>query len=246
MFDLFRARAIEEPSVLDENGSSNRNSTIAGRMGISSMSLVLQPNRNSSKRWRVSQTAPWESVEFAALRAYRDAGWKGDASEGRVILNVIKLAAFPKAPADIGSTYAESFFKTWDQHPWVKQIPPAELVGNVRSATARRIRSNYRRVECDQMHSFWPHQTLENYLGVFNALGPERLHAIAKAFATDSYTYRSGWPDLTLWSKGQILLREIKAPGDRINANQKRTFADILQPLGLDLAVIDIRASTDA
>ena len=210
------------------------------------MSLDLQANPKRSKRWRISRTAPWESVEFAALRAYRNAGWKGDASEGRVILNVIKLAAFPKAPADIGSTYAESFFKSWDQHPWVKQVPPAELVANVRSATAQRIRSNYRRVECDQMHAFWPHQTLENYLGVFNALGPDRLHALAEAFATDSYTYRSGWPDLTLWSKRQIILREIKAPGDRVNSNQKRTFADILKPLGLDLAVIDVRASTDA
>lgn len=246
MFDLFRSQPVEEPAFLNVDGSSSRNSSVSARLGIPSMSLDLQANPKRSKRWRISRTAPWESVEFAALRAYRNAGWKGDASEGRVILNVIKLAAFPKAPADIGSTYAESFFKSWDQHPWVKQVPPAELVANVRSATAQRIRSNYRRVECDQMHAFWPHQTLENYLGVFNALGPDRLHSLAEAFATDSYTYRSGWPDLTLWSKRQIILREIKAPGDRVNSNQKRTFADILKPLGLDLAVIDVRASTDA
>ena len=121
MFDLFRSQPVEEPAFLNVDGSSSRNSSVSARLGIPSMSLDLQANPKRSKRWRISRTAPWESVEFAALRAYRNAGWKGDASEGRVILNVIKLAAFPKAPADIGSTYAESFFKSWDQHPWVKQ-----------------------------------------------------------------------------------------------------------------------------
>ncbi len=63
---------------------------------------------------------------------------------------------------------------------------------------------------------------------------------IAKAFGADPYEYRKGWPDLTLWKNGEVIFREIKAPGDRLHKSQKTLIADILLPLNFDVSIVDV------
>jgi VRR-NUC domain len=80
------------------------------------------------------------------------------------------------------------------------------------------------------------------------SIGRERLSKIAELFAEDPYEYRKGWPDLTLWDpeSGQIIFREIKAPGDKIRPSQKKMIEKILLPLGYNVGVVDVRRAAEA
>jgi hypothetical protein len=89
---------------------------------------------------------------------------------------------------------------------------------------------------------FFPTLTLKKMLGLYTALGNERLYAIAKLFSEDPYTQRSGWPDLTLWRSQQVVFKEVKAPGDQLQGSQKRIIKTILQPLGYDVELIEVCA----
>jgi hypothetical protein len=200
--------------------------------------VVLERHSKNRKRWRADSASPWESVEWAVLRKYQQEGWRGDASEGRVILNVMKLAAYERAPEDIGAVYVESLYQ-WAHLDGIKAETLLERVG---ASSRSRVRANYQRVDCEMMHEFWSHQSLDNYLGVFDCLGADFLQRLASAFASDPYRYRKGWPDLTIWHDGKLLLREVKAPGDRLHQSQKQTIGEILSPLGFDLAVINVKA----
>ena len=79
-------------------------------------------------------------------------------------------------------------------------------------------------------------------LGLLNALGRKKIHEIAEQFARDPYQYRKGWPDLTIWRKGEARFLEVKAPGDRLRSSQLQVFRDIAKPLHLSFAVVSVVA----
>ena len=87
---------------------------------------------------------------------------------------------------------------------------------------------------------YFPTLTLSKMLGLYAALGNERLHAIARLFAKDPYTQRSGWPDLTLWRGQDVVFKEVKAPGDELQGTQERIITTILRPLGYDVELVEI------
>lgn len=77
-------------------------------------------------------------------------------------------------------------------------------------------------------------------LEAYNVLGPSRLAEIAEVFARNPYTYRAGWPDITMWRKSTIEFKEVKAPNDKLRESQEKTIGDILVPLGFSVAVVNV------
>ena len=133
------------------------------------------------------------------------------------------------------------------------------LLTNIRNSNARRLR---RTIEVMIGGSLppWPFSTRRSplhfpllaptrpylllkawhLLEAYKVLGPLRLAEIAEVFARDPYTYRAGWPDVTMWRKGTIEFKEIKAPDDKLQESQKKTIGDILIPLGFSVAVVNV------
>ncbi len=87
---------------------------------------------------------------------------------------------------------------------------------------------------------FFPHLREWHFLELFEHLGRERLHDIAEVFSRDPYEYRKGWPDLTLWRDGEVVFKEVKAPGDQLHASQRKTIRDVLVPLGYSVTIVDV------
>jgi hypothetical protein len=180
-------------------------------------------------------------VEEAALAYFMRDGWTGHAQERSLILSLIKAASLPEIKGRSRDIFVEALYAQnvcFEEDKFTK----AWLLENILMADAVRIESNFQSMTSPpaQVLRFYPTVTLSKILGLYSALGNERLHAIARIFAQDPYTQRSGWPDLTLWRGQDVVFKEVKAPGDKLQGSQERIITSILRPLGYDVELVEI------
>jgi len=196
------------------------------------------------KLWRATPDHGETSLERAALERYEADGWRGDHGEGGLFLTLIKAASIRRLPKSYASAFVEGLY----YHPAAEGLPtPSEMLANVKSVTAEDIRRTYAVIAVrNGGPEYYPSVTLTKVLGLFSVLGAERLEAIATIFAQAPYDLRAGWPDLTLWRGDQLIFREVKGPGDRLHASQKRLVQTILKPLGYDVGITDVIVSEAA
>ncbi|MGA2807482.1 MAG: VRR-NUC domain-containing protein [Terracidiphilus sp.] len=217
-------------------------------------SRTIELEAGAAKLWRRTLQSEWTRVEVAALRHFEAEGWAGYAGEGGLILSLIKAASFPTLPAGMHSHFIEAlYYIASDEYraaPDYRPPPPslanpfdaAGMVGNTLSTDEDRLVANFAVMTGpgSSTLSFFPHLTLERLLGLYRALGNHRLHQIAALFAEDPYTLRKGWPDLTLWRGNEVFFCEVKAPGDKLQASQRKLMERILLPLGLEVQIVNV------
>lgn len=201
----------------------------------------LRLEAGERKLWRHTPSSGWQSVEDATLAYFEAEGWTGHAQERSLILSLIKAASFPEIPPADCSTFVEAIYaqNVW---PEERKCKKEWLLANILTADSARIATNFLAMTSPPALTlgFFPTLTLSKMLGLYAALGNERLHAIARLFAEDPYTQRSGWPDLTLWRGQDVVFKEVKAPGDKYQGTQARIFTTILRPLGYDVELVEI------
>jgi hypothetical protein len=200
--------------------------------------VQLQLEAGGRKLWRYDSSCAWQCVEEAALAYFIGHGWMGHAQERSLILSLIKAASLPEIKgrsrgAVVEALYAQNVCFEEDR------FEKAWLLKNILVADAVRIESNFEAMISETL-CVYPTLTLSKMLGLYAALGNERLHAIARLFAKAPYTQRSGWPDLTLWRGQDVVFKEVKAPGDELQGSQERIIATILRPLGYDVELVEI------
>ncbi len=206
------------------------------------------------KKWRYSSSASWLRVEVAALRHLETEGWSGCAGEGGLVLSLIKAASFPVLPERLAGVYVEAIYHRnsieYRNTSEYLRLPDdfrdpfntETMVHNILDSDDERIRANFAVMTQPGSHTFaaFPFLTLDMMLSLYSALGKAQLHNIAAIFAQDPYTLRGGWPDLTLWKDGKALFAEVKAPGDELQANQRKVIDKIILRLGFDFELIRI------
>jgi hypothetical protein len=240
-----------------QNGYSIRESTISLHAG-------------ERKCWRYDPAAAWVSVERAALAHFQQEGWSGDSGEGKIVLSLIKATSFTVLPTTLHSRYVESIYsnnagyidvrehniklgidpetpasslvEAFNREREAEVISPSDRIANILTASEQRISNNFKIMTGPGSHtlSLFPSLTLENMLGLYKALGNQRLSQIAEIFGTAPYILRSGWPDLTLWRGSEVVFKEIKAPGDHPRVNQIQTIDRVLLPLGFDVEFVRV------
>jgi hypothetical protein len=232
---------------------------------------TMQLWAGEKKCWAGTPKGPWMSVESAALKHFESMGWSGYHREGGLILSLIKACSFPELPLHRHSVFVEAIYANnvrqpfdvramnleygldpctppseaiaeWNRLSEADRVNPADLIENIKSATADRIKRNFRIMSEPPGHTttHFPYLTLDKLLGLYSALGNVRLSKIAEIFATGPYELRSGWPDLTLWRGSDVIFKEIKAPGDKVRPNQTQTIDTILLPLSFDVEIVDV------
>lgn len=243
------------------------NKKIAANMGAGHE--VLELERGGEKLWRVSPETAWRKVEQAALEYYSRDGWRGYSGEGGLMLNLIKAAAMRKLPAIHRIRFTEALFviaAETNTPDYLDTLPKGhrsvrQLLSNIQSSDVRQIVRVFRsmigqdeakyswrnffarrqtRRQNAAVHPFFPDLEEWHLVELYENLGKDRLYHIARAFSEDPYEYRKGWPDLTLWRGGEVVFKEIKAPGDHIHSSQRKTIRDILLPLDYEVSIVDI------
>lgn len=224
-------------------GKKSRFEKQAERLGIRHDVVMLE--KGDGKDWRLHASQAWSSVETAALEHYRGQGWSGAATEGGLILTLIKAASFAKLDSRHADTFIEALYA---QNVAFSQdrFDGAKLIPSVAEATRPQIAANWKIIAAHLGHSprHYSDVRSEHVLGLFDALGNDRLAEIASIFATAPYDLRSGWPDLTLWKDKAVRFVEVKAPSDSFHATQARLISTLLKPLGFDVGLAEIRPKT--
>lgn len=225
----------------------------AKSLGIAHETLQLECG--GAKKWRARSELDWTRVEEAALDHYRADGWRGYSGEGGLVLNLIKAAAFPNLPERHRATYTEALFSGNIAAHLQFKFTLDDLLGCIELADLDQIIRVFRAMSAprsslgldNSMLDFFPHLREWHFLELFEHLGRERLRDIAEVFGRDPYEYRKGWPDLTLWRDGEVIFKEVKAPGDQLHASQRKTIRDVLIPLGYSVSIVDVvHADPDA
>ncbi|WP_342051347.1 MULTISPECIES: VRR-NUC domain-containing protein [unclassified Cupriavidus] len=173
-----------------------------------------------------------------------------------MILNLIKAASFHDLPLRSRATYVEAIYS--QNVAFAKdRFDTADLLAAVEKADAERIKRNFSVltsttpavVEEDgmvlssrttSMLDLFPGLEAWMFDELFALAGVGLLHRIASIFATNPYEYRRGWPDLTIWRGNEIRFVEIKAPGDKVQASQRRLITELGQPAGLDFWIAEV------
>lgn len=226
----------------------------AENLGIKALQLPLQRGANG-KMWVSPKDGTSRRVEDAVLDHYVLQGWRGSSAEGGLILNLIKAMSFTKIPNHHRGTFVEAIYHQ-NVQPQFK-LAVSGLLGQVARADSACIEQNvafltsrhpvvedwgggitFTNSTC--MLDFFP--TLEPWMftSVFQAAGNNLMHRIATKFAEDPYEFRRGWPDLTLWRDSDVRFVEVKAPGDKVQASQKKVIEEFAKPLDLDFTLVEV------
>ncbi len=227
---------------------------LCNELGIRCMQLPLSRGLNKDQ-WISPMTLGAVSVEEAVLDHFRSDGWDGYSGEGGLILNLIKAMSFPTLENRHRSTFIEalyaqnvSFNEDRFNCDW--------LLSNVKKSTRDQVRTNletlfsrepytidfgaFRMSYQSSMLDYFPHLAKDMFLALFDALGQETICSIAAIFSKDPYTYRNGWPDITMWKQGEVKFLEVKAPRDRMQRSQKTLIKELLRPLNLDVTLVSV------
>lgn len=212
----------------------------AWRLGIQHEVVLLE--KGDGKDWRHGAKGLWTTVEIGALDHYKSIGWDGSASEGGLILTLIKAASFEVLDARNSDTFVEALYAqnvAFEQDRFASE----RLIAAVSNATRRQIERNWTVIAASAGNSpaFYPNVREHHVTGLFDALGPDRLAEIAAVFATAPYDLRAGWPDLTLWQDGKVKFVEVKGPSDSFHASQARLISKLLLPLGFEVSLAEVR-----
>ena len=212
----------------------------AERVGIAHEVIAL--HCGEPKLWRHGPEDTWASVEEAALAHYVAQGWSGAAAEGGLMLTLIKAASFARLQPRNADTYIEALYAqnvAFDEDRFTR----GALIDACGRATTAQISRNWALIAATagQTPAFYPRVRWHHVSGLFDALGTERLAAIARLFADAPYDLRAGWPDLTLWRDREVRFVEVKAPSDSMHASQTRLITTILKPLGYQVTLAEAR-----
>lgn len=163
--------------------------------------------------------------EFAAWRYFSSLGYKGGYCEGGVVLLLIRAAALDiladintfRSRQDACTRFTEAQLTIQKEHSDL-------LLSTIRSADTGRVVRNFDEIYNSPMIEEWyPGLTSDAIALLFDTLGAERLAAITNAIMEDPYTYRAGWPDLTMTNSSEMLWAEVKTT-DRLHHSQITTL----------------------
>jgi hypothetical protein len=203
---------------------------------------VIELHAGEPKLWRHHPDDAWASVEEATLAHYVAQGWSGAAAEGGLMLTLIKAASFARLQSRNADTFIEALYAqnvAFDEDRFTR----GALINACGRATATQLSRNWALIAATagETPAFYPQVRWHHVSGLFDALGTERLAAIARLFADAPYDLRAGWPDLTLWRDREVRFVEVKAPSDSMHASQMRLIATILKPLGYQVTLAEAR-----
>jgi len=163
--------------------------------------------------------------ELAAWHYFSSSGYSGGYCEGGPVLLLIRAAALDilarinpfGSRQDACTRFTEAQLTIHQQH--------SDLILNaIRSAETPQIVCRFNEIySSPMMRERYPGLTDDAIALLFEALGSERLAKITAAIMEAPYTYRAGWPDLTMTNGTEMLWVEIKTI-DRLHLSQISTL----------------------
>lgn len=192
--------------------------------------------------WHVAG-ASYRKPEPATFAWFKAKGYSGVAVEGSGILTLMKCASLGYLTKH--NTFKSSMdacLRYFEAQCQILSNQTDEVVDQIRTATDATVRANLDEfLKAVRGQNLYPVMDGEALMGIWTALGAEQLAALASIFVKDPYSFRAGWPDLTLSRDNAIRFVEVKTT-DKLHASQRDTIRELLLPAGMDVSVVRLKA----
>lgn len=202
--------------------------------------LAILPMPRAAACWHCSGMA-FPKPEPAAFAHFESLGFKGNFCEGSAPLMLMKCAALDYlAEANLFHDRSDACLRYFEAQCTILVGSSNRIVEAVRNATTDSMHRHFAEIRGHAMYpTLYPEMSIEGLLAAWNALGGSGWARIAEAFITDPYTFRAGWPDLSLANEADLRFVEVKT-SDRLHTNQQVTISKLLVPLGLKVSVLKL------
>ena len=162
--------------------------------------------------------------EIDALNHFSTQGFVGAYCEGGPVLLLIRAAALDVLAqlnifgrGDACTRFTEAQFIIYKES--------SEFILNaIRNTDIAQVVRNFKEIYMfPQIPGYYPGLTADIMSSLFAAIGAERLAQITAAIMENPYSYRAGWPDLTMVKGSDMFWVEIKTT-DRLHMSQIMTI----------------------
>jgi hypothetical protein len=218
----------------------NKINSFGKRYAISKMPLQKQCNEIS---------LPFEEIKLqytgnpepALLTHYQSLGYTGISCEGTGILNILKALMLDKLAEynafnereDACTRYLEAQFTILEENI-------DEVILSISSVTKDQFVNNFNEIiSTPFISSEYPELNIEFAIAMFDVIDKDTYINVARKIAEDPYTYRNGWPDLTLVKDKKVLFIEVKTT-DKLHESQLITIPEMRNILPFEFSVCKI------
>ena len=230
-------KALIERDLIDE---SNVITSFGSRYAITKLPLAKQCEEIELelKALKLSYTG---RPEPALLSYYKNLGYEGVSCEGMGILTVLKALMLDKLAElnsfnereDACTRYLEAQFT-------ILKGKVNEIIPTIRTTTKDRFISNFQEIITKPFIALeYPELSIDFATALFDATDKEVLVSVAKKLAEAPYTYRNGWPDLTLIKDSEVLFIEVKTT-DKLHESQLITIPEMRSILPFKFSVCKV------
>jgi hypothetical protein len=167
-------------------------------------------------------------------------GWTCAACEGGPMLLLIKAACLERLMELNSLGAADSLTRFLEAQFVINAAQLGSIIRAVDLATTEQVVRNFEAIYAAGVDQYYPGVTVSLIEQLHAALG-NQLAQITTRFASDTYCYRAGWPDITAVRNGEVLFREVKTT-DKLHKSQIDTITTVLLPEALKVDVLQLVA----
>jgi hypothetical protein len=181
--------------------------------------------------------------ENAAYEYFATQGFMGGSCEGGALLLLIRAAALDYLhEVNTFRSRVDACNRFTEAQLWIHKDKISEICSAIELAKPSDIMRNFREIyKNPEICEIYPKLDSEKILAISSALTMPRLSSIVRAIAEDPYTFRSGWPDLTLVDKGgNLLWAEVKTT-DKLHRSQITTITKMRPLLPGKVVVVHLK-----
>lgn len=163
--------------------------------------------------------------ESAVLEHYRKLGYTGVSCEGIGILTILKALMLDKlAELNPFNDRDDSCTRNLEAQFTILEYKTNEIIPTIKTTTRDTFISNFREIiEKPFISLEYPELSIDFASALFDATDKKTFVNVANKIAEDPYTYRNGWPDLTLIKGAEVLFVEVKTT-DKLHESQLITI----------------------
>ena len=171
-------------------------------------------------------------------------GYKGSLCEGGAVLTLMKAACLDYlSKINIFNDRMDACLRYFEAQCEIHRDQEDKIVLEITHSNEKEIRKNFEEIySYSFIQSIYPGLNSDIIIGIWKALGPDKLGQIANIFIENPYDYRAGWPDLTLFKGSEFLLVEVKT-SDKLKKSQLTLISKIIKPLKLNCKIIRLTSS---
>ncbi len=177
---------------------------------------------------------------------FKGLGFYAAYCEGGAFLSLIKAAALPVL-IELNTFYSkdDACKRFLEAQFYIHKKKSLDILKAIEHASVKEIQNNFQEIyRYSIVQKSYPGLEKDFISALFNVVGSECLLNIAKLLFEDPYSYRNGWPDLTLIKDGKLWLLEVKTT-DRFHLSQIKTITKIKKIIPAHFGVIHLKQGSE-